>query len=91
MFFKPLFACAASNKDLSVVNQLCILLALSTHVPNMWTLDADMMSVALMATGKDMKKGGKSAVWDQARLGPTVILLEVIGRLRSARHAQKVN
>lgn len=57
----------------------------------MWTLDSEMMSVALMGTsaGKGVKKDGEVIAWDQARLGPTVILLELVGRLRSTRIALK--
>ncbi|KAH7923448.1 hypothetical protein BV22DRAFT_1015390 [Leucogyrophana mollusca] len=83
LFYKPLFACAASTKDLSVVNHLEVLMSISTFLPDFWTRDPEMMLVALM---KDVGKstGGEDGLaWGKARLGQTALLLELIARVRS--------
>lgn len=59
-------------------------------MPGLWTLDAEMISVALMGTaGKEPKKENINMTWDRARLGPTVVLLELIGRLRAFRQTRQ--
>ena len=86
IFFKPLFLCAASNKELVVANYLRILITLSIYVPNILTSNAEMMSVALMG---NLNAGGpdetSNPTWEQARLGYCVIMVELINRLRTLR------
>ncbi|KAI6116213.1 hypothetical protein F5141DRAFT_1212827 [Pisolithus sp. B1] len=52
VFFKPLFACAASSKELSVVHHLQQVVGVSALLPNVWLHDPDMMVVALMNDGQ---------------------------------------
>ncbi|KAH8118013.1 hypothetical protein DFH11DRAFT_1541265 [Phellopilus nigrolimitatus] len=92
IFYKPLFVCAASTKEETVAHQLAILVALAHYMPNFWTTDAEMVSVALMsdpAVGGGFAKGkakeGQSPAWGKSRLGQTVVFLELIGKLRSIR------
>ncbi|EKM57985.1 uncharacterized protein PHACADRAFT_139496 [Phanerochaete carnosa HHB-10118-sp] len=85
IFYKPLFICAAANKDVTVVNQLCTLNALSKLVPDILTRDAEMMSVALVSdtatvsqstsTDDDRRRG-------VPRIGQAALLIELIERLR---------
>lgn len=87
VFFKPLFSCAASNKELTIANYLRILITLSTYLPNILTSNAEMMSVALMGnlsnTGSVDETGNPT--WEQARLGHCVVMVELISRLRALR------
>ncbi|KAJ6614617.1 hypothetical protein B0H10DRAFT_2165084 [Mycena sp. CBHHK59/15] len=81
VFYKPLFSCAASTKDFTVLNHLCAITAVSKFVPDFWTRDAEMMSVALMS----------DVGWGTARLGQSVLLLEVIGRIQAVRRSKDVS
>ena len=60
-------------------------------MPNFWTTDAEMVSVALMSDpggsglGKGKAKEGQAPVWGKARLGQTVVLLELVRKLKSIR------
>lgn len=87
VFFKPLFLCAASNKELIIANYLRILVTLSTYLPNILTSNAEMMSVALLGnlpnTGSTDEKS--EPTWEQARLGHSVVMVELINRLRALR------
>ena len=89
VFFKPLFLCAASNKELIIANYLRILITLSTHLPNVLTSNAEMMSVALM--GNVPNTGGadetSNPTWEQARLGHCVVMVELISHLRILRNS----
>lgn len=89
IFYKPLFICAASTKEETVARQLAILVSLAHYMPEFWTTDAEMLSVALMsdpgAAGKGKEKESQSPLWGKARLGQTAVLLELIGNLRSRR------
>ncbi|TDL25147.1 hypothetical protein BD410DRAFT_784972 [Rickenella mellea] len=94
LFFKPLFACAASVKDVLVMHQLAILVALTRFMPDFWTRDAEMMSVALMSDpgagiGKGKGKEGEAPIMGKARLGQSILLLELTCRLRDLRLAKK--
>ncbi|GJE94860.1 hypothetical protein PsYK624_110360 [Phanerochaete sordida] len=85
VFYKPLFACAAASKDATVVNQLCILNALSKFVPDILTRDAEMIAVALVSDTATMSQstttdGGKP--WGVPRIGQTALLIELVERLR---------
>ncbi|KAJ7185784.1 hypothetical protein C8R46DRAFT_937409 [Mycena filopes] len=87
VFYKPLFSCAASNKDVTVLNYLCAITAVARFLPDFWTRDAEMMSVALMSAGAGGSKssGAAGPTWGTARLGQSVLLLEVIGRIQAIR------
>jgi hypothetical protein len=94
LFYKPLFACAASTKEVAIGNHLAILIALSRFLPDFWTRDAEMLSVALMSDaggGRNLKgnadAGEQGVPWSQLRLGQSVLLMELVGRMRSARTA----
>lgn len=87
VFFKPLFLCAASNKELIIANYLRILITLSTYLPNILTSNAEMMSVALLGnlpiTGTADEKN--EPTWEQAKFGHCVVVMELICRLRALR------
>jgi hypothetical protein len=93
IFFKPLFACAASNKELTVVNHLCTLVIYSSYVEDLWLRDAEMMSVALMSdvgAPKDLTSPLPSTglPWSVARLGQSMLMVELIGRLQAVRRGR---
>ncbi|KIK93408.1 hypothetical protein PAXRUDRAFT_145141 [Paxillus rubicundulus Ve08.2h10] len=80
-FFKPLFTCAATSKELMVINHLELLSGLSLFMPDFWTRDPEMLLVALM---NDV--GGQpvtSKVFGKAKLGQTAILVELIACVKS--------
>lgn len=83
-FFKPLFTCAASSKDLTIANQLCILNLLARYIPEFWIKDAEMVSVALMSEPAPNKSGSAP----KPRLGQMVLLIELIDHLRTIRAAK---
>jgi len=87
VFFKPLFLCAASNKELTITNYLRILITLSAYLPNILTSNAEMMSVALMGNLSNTGNVDETVdpTWEQARLGHCVILVELISRMRTLR------
>lgn len=87
VFFKPLFLCAASNKEIIIANYLRILIILSTHLPNVLTSNAEMMSVALMGNLSNTNSTDETGnpTWEQARLGHCVVMVELINRLRTVR------
>jgi len=95
VFFKPLFICAASTKEVVIAHQLTTLISISSYLPGFWTSDAEMIAVALMSdVGGVVKSKGKNKVsspheWGKHVLGQCVVLLEVIGALRAARLQQQ--
>ena len=92
LFFKPLFTCAASSKDLTIANQLCILSVITRFMPDFWIRDAEMLSVALMSepvSSKTASQGGTSI--RTTRLGQMVLLVELIEQLRSVRAAKDLS
>ncbi|EGO03702.1 hypothetical protein SERLA73DRAFT_101950 [Serpula lacrymans var. lacrymans S7.3] len=78
LFFKPLFACAASTKELAIVNQLLILTALSRFSPDFWIRDPEMICVALISGVGGDGTGNGELSWGKVRLGQMVILTELI-------------
>lgn len=88
LFYKPLFSCAASNKEVTVLNHLCALTAIARFLPDFWTRDAEMMSVALLSGGKAGAGNDVVPVWGTARIGQSVLLVEMIGRIQAVRHAK---
>lgn len=87
IFYKPLFACAASSKELTVQNYLAILTVISRFLPDFWTRDAEMISVALMSDAAK-KPTAEKATWGKARLGQSALIVELIGRLHATRQAE---
>ncbi|KAJ7209904.1 hypothetical protein B0H12DRAFT_1242805, partial [Mycena haematopus] len=87
VFYKPLFLCAASNKEVTVLNHLCGITAVARFLPDFWTRDAEMMSVVLMGGAGGSKPAAPVAVpvWAPARLGQSVLLLEMVGRMQAIR------
>lgn len=95
LFFKPLFVCATANKDATVVAQLCILNALSTFVPDIFTRDADMMAVALVNDTATMSAAGSnsdlvdgSKPWGVPRIGQVALLVELVDRFQQVHDAR---
>ncbi len=90
-FFKSIFTCAASMKDLTIANHLCALYALARFYPALWTHDPEMMSVALMTDPGASRAGSllMSAVPEpakgKARYGQMIIMVELIQHLRRVR------
>ncbi|KAI0659698.1 hypothetical protein C8Q70DRAFT_914754 [Cubamyces menziesii] len=90
-FFKPVFTCAASMKELTVANQLCALYVIARFYPGLWTHDPEMVSIALMTD-----PGSRSASTTQdgqpakskARFGQMVLMAELIHHLRQARQTK---
>lgn len=86
LFYRPLFTCAATTKDHVVVDQLRIFVALTRHMPDLLTHDADMTAVALVSSGRNVEGSGKekdnaAPQWTAARPGQLAIILELIFRL----------
>ncbi|OBZ67524.1 hypothetical protein A0H81_12594 [Grifola frondosa] len=92
-FFKPIFTCAVSSKDLTIANQLCVFRIIAKYMPDFWTFDAEMMSVALMSETSNTKSRGKGAAptWGKVRLGQLVLLFELIEHLRTVRDSKDLS
>ncbi|KAI0087407.1 hypothetical protein BDY19DRAFT_893157 [Irpex rosettiformis] len=86
IFFRPLFSCAAAHKDATVIQQLKILNAISRLIPDFWTRDADMMSIALTSIVTVPKASSTSDIRasNKARIGQLALILEVLERIRLA-------
>lgn len=58
-------------------------------MPSFWTSDAEMVSVALMSDpggrGELAKDKTKAPTWAKLRLGQTIVLLELLGKMKSIR------
>ncbi|KAG1747373.1 hypothetical protein EDB19DRAFT_2023164 [Suillus lakei] len=83
VFFKPLFACAASSKVLTIGHQLGVIVAISAFLPDFWTRDPEMILVALMNEPTVVLQSGSKRKWAQARLGQMIILVELIARVKA--------
>lgn len=86
LFYRPLFTCAATTKDHVVVDQLRIVVALTRHMPDLLTREADMTAIALVGSGRAILDKGKtkenaSAQWAAARPGQLAIILELVLRI----------
>lgn len=92
LFYKPIFTCAASGKDLTIANHICVLSCLSHYLTDFWCRDADMMSVALMsdAAGAKPPTQPTGTVWGRERIGQSVLILELINHLRNVRQTKDV-
>jgi hypothetical protein len=93
IFYKPLFTCAASSKEHIVLNVLSVVVALSKYLPDFWTRDAEMVSVALMSDIGGSEKGVSAEVggptWGSARLGQSVLLVELIIQIQVMRDGKQ--
>lgn len=93
LFYKPLFSCAASSKEFTVVNHLCTLATHSKFIGDYWNRDAEMMCVALLSDAGADKETMTSMVgntpWGVARLGQSVLLLELIGKIQAVRRIKE--
>ncbi|KAF8905252.1 hypothetical protein CPB84DRAFT_1814223 [Gymnopilus junonius] len=84
VFFKPLFACAASDKDVIVANHLCTVQVHSKYVDDYWVRDVEMICMALMGDASAPDSAGLSGQW--ARLTG-----ELIGKIQLVRHAKEAS
>ncbi|KDQ32084.1 hypothetical protein PLEOSDRAFT_1035031 [Pleurotus ostreatus PC15] len=91
IFYKPFFSCAASNKDVVVLNHLRVLTAISKFLPDLWMRDAEMVAVALLSDPGAKANNGTTATpaWGVPRLGQSVILMEIISSLQTVRHRKE--
>ncbi|THH32609.1 hypothetical protein EUX98_g1559 [Antrodiella citrinella] len=93
VFYKPLFSCAAAAKEMTIVNQLLVLNAISQFIPDLWTRDPEMISFALTSGGSSISQNqnqslgsvGEGQSWGKTRIGQSALLVEVIHRLASIR------
>lgn len=83
VFFKPLFVCAASDRDAAVALHLCTMLTHAYHVADYWVRDAEMICVALLGGAR----GG--APHGAARVGQLVLLVELVGAVRVLRRRKE--
>ncbi|KAF8183119.1 hypothetical protein BJ912DRAFT_1144895 [Pholiota molesta] len=91
VFFKPLFACAASDKEVVVANHLCTLQVHSKYVKDYWLRDVDMMCFALLGSAKDSRPDATQGQWGVARLGQLVLLVELTGQIHLLRHQREAS
>ncbi|KAG6915507.1 hypothetical protein DXG01_011132 [Tephrocybe rancida] len=91
VFYKPLFLCAASSKEFTVVNHLCVIVIVSKFLSDFWIRDAEMVSVALMSDGGKKAPETDRKAWTKPRLGQAVIMLELIGSIQAARHEKEAS
>ncbi|RPD69417.1 hypothetical protein L226DRAFT_471808 [Lentinus tigrinus ALCF2SS1-7] len=93
-FFKSIFTCAASMKDLTIANHLCVLYSVARFYPALWTHDPEMMSVALMTdptasrAGSQLMSSVPALAKGKARYGQMVIMVELIQHLRKVRQSK---
>jgi len=86
LFYKPFFACAASDKEVIVVNHLCTIQLHAKYVSNYWTRDSEMLCIALLSDIGMADLGSIDGKWGTARLGQLILLVELIGNLQKLRH-----
>lgn len=90
IFYKPLFACAASNKELAVQNYMAVLTVIARYLPDFWTRDAEMISVALMSEGGNKSTNVEAGVtWGRAKLGQSALLTELIAHVQGIRLSER--
>ncbi|KIM28069.1 hypothetical protein M408DRAFT_147787 [Serendipita vermifera MAFF 305830] len=95
-FYAPLFACARSPNRTTVSKELRTLSAVSRAYPGFWVANAEMMCIALMSepgSASAQVKGKQSTKeprkWGKARLGQSVLFLELIAHARKLRKDRK--
>ncbi|KAF9558076.1 hypothetical protein CPC08DRAFT_25218 [Agrocybe pediades] len=89
VFFKPLFACAASDKEVIVVNHLCTLQVHSNYVGDYWFRDVDMMCMALLGDATPSTASSNASAFGVARLGQLVLLVELTGQIQEVRRKKE--
>jgi len=71
------------------------LAVLAKYLADFWTRDAEMMSIALTSgdikAGQDPKQNTEEPDWAKARLGQSILYIEVIGRLQEVRRLKDNN
>ncbi|KAH9478690.1 Protein unc-80-like protein [Psilocybe cubensis] len=85
VFFRPLFACATSDKEVVVINHLCTVQVHSRYIADYWVRDVEMLCMALLGNASGGETPGSREV---ARLGQLVLLVELIGRMQKIRHGK---
>lgn len=90
VFYKPIFSCAAANKETTVINQLVVLNALANFVPDLWTRDPEMIVFALTSdsSASQSRDAGSGPIWGKTRVGQSALLLEIINRLSIVRNSK---
>lgn len=89
LFYKPLFACAASDKEVIVVNHLCTIQVHAKYVQDYWTRDPEMLCVALLSDIGLTDTSNANDKWAKSRLGQLVLLVELIGKIQKLRHEKE--
>ncbi|KAG8998938.1 hypothetical protein FRB94_006521 [Tulasnella sp. JGI-2019a] len=91
LFHKPLFDCARSSKEATIVVQLRILSSISTWYPAMWWTNDEMISVALMKRmdSKTINSPSLEMTWAKPWLGQCSIMMELISRFRQLTAEKK--
>lgn len=93
LFYKPFFSCAASSKEFTIINHLCTLAIHSKYIGDYWNRDAEMICIALLSDVGAEKETMTSMVgntpWGVARLGQSVLLLELIGKIQAVRRIKE--
>jgi hypothetical protein len=93
LFYKPFFSCAATSNEFTIVNHLCTLAIHSQFISDYWNRDAEMMCVALLSDAGAEKETMTSMVgntpWGVARLGQSVLFLELIGKIQAVRRIRE--
>ena len=90
VFYKPIFSCAAANKETTVINQLLVLRAISQFIPDLLTRDAEMIAFALTSESsasqsQSQSMSGDGPTWGKTRVGQSALLLEVTQKLSAIR------
>lgn len=73
------------------MNYLCIITVVSRFLEDFWTRNAEMMAVALIDAVPTKSKEENTAMRGKARLGQSVLLVELIGKLQAARHVKEAS
>jgi hypothetical protein len=93
VFFKSLFQCAVSTKEFTVINHLCTLAIHSHYLDDFWLRDTEMVAMALLSdTGAPKESTSWSSAnvpWTAARLGQSVLMVELIARLQAVRRLKE--
>lgn len=94
IFFKPLFLSAVSTKEFTVINHLCTVVIYSRYVEDFWTRDVEMLSMALLNDTRSPKEdisrsSARDVPWTVARIGQSVLMVELIHRLQSIRRTRE--
>ncbi|TCD63487.1 hypothetical protein EIP91_005346 [Steccherinum ochraceum] len=93
VFYKPIFSCAAANKETTVINQLVVLNALTNFIPDLWTRDPEMVAFALTSdsSASQSREAGSGPVWGKTRVGQSALLVEITNRLSAVRNSKDMS